>query len=149
MPNTSSPVATHTRFRKLPDDDELRRLREVEGMSVREIATEYGASYEAVRLRFKGMGVAATKTHLKYDMPWSIRPDHNNHAILKEWKKWKRRELGAAKTQAESDSVDLWVAFMEGNNSFGVPLSIGYDRSEGFFVRRRRVGDKDFLTVDV
>jgi hypothetical protein len=141
------PSATQTRTRKLPDDAELRRLREDEGMSVRDIANEFGSSYEAVRLRFKGMGVRATQEPLRYDLPWSIRPDHNNHAILREWKKWKRRELGASKSEAEAEAVDRFVAFMEGNNSFGVPLSIGYDRTEGFYVRRRRVGDHDYLTT--
>lgn len=134
------------RGRKLPDDDELCRLRE-QGMSVRQIAEEFGASYEAVRLRFKNMGVRATAQPLRYDLPFSIRPDHNNHAAIKEWKKWKRREMGASRSEAEAASVDAWVSFMEGNNGFGLPLSVGYDRNTGFFLRRRRVGDQDFLTT--
>jgi hypothetical protein len=141
-----SATVAATRNRKLPSDEELQRMREA-GMSLSKIAEEYGASYEAVRLRFKSMGVQATKTHIQYGLPWSIRPDHNNHSALREWKKWKRRQLGVSRSEEEAASVDLFVAFMEGNNSFGVPLSIGYDRMEGFFVRRRRVGDSDYLTT--
>lgn len=147
MPTDTEHWASAVRGRKLPDDDQLRRLRG-QGMSVRDIANEYGASYEAVRLRFRNMGVQAVTTPLRYDLPWSIRPDHNNQAVLKEWKKWKRSELGASRSAEEAESVAAFVAFMDGNNSFGVPLSIGYDREGGgFFLRRRRVGDRDYLTT--
>lgn len=136
-----------TKGRKLPDDETLIRLHS-EGRSVREIADLYGASYEAARLRLKPLVETATQTPPRYGLPWRVRADHAQSAVIQEWKKYRRRELGISRSRVEAQHVDKWLTYMNGANAAGAPLSIAYDDEDGFYLRRRRVGDVDYLSTD-
>jgi hypothetical protein len=132
---------------KLPNDDELARLHKA-GESIKDIAARYGASYEAVRRRLKAAGIEATRAAPRYDLPWRARADHRQQAVIQHWYAWRRREMGQSRSEAEAVRVDQWLTFMEGRNPRGVPLSIYYDRTTGFWLRPQRVGDELYLSVD-
>lgn len=135
-------------LRKLPDDGELLKLAE-SGLTNREIGERYGTTGEAVRQALAKIGFArdSRPTHAQY-LPWKLRSDHAADVLARRLRAYSKRQQGKPLSETESRLLDEWIRFMEGGNSFGVPLSVHYDRSddEGFWLEPRRPGDRDYIS---
>lgn len=136
-------------IRKLPSDDVLLRLACEEGLSNKDIALRYGTTGEAVRQALAKVGFRRQPerpSHARY-LPWTVRADHVGDLLARRLRMASKREQGRPMTESENRLLDDWIAFMEGGNSYGVPLSVHYDRNddEGFWLEPRRPGDRDFI----
>ena len=135
--------------RKLPEIDELKRLAEA-GMSNQDIGEKYGVTGEAVRQAFAKEGIHRTPeraSHLYY-IPWSVRADHVGDTIVRRLRSYSKKQQGRPLTEREQRLLDEWIDFMEGDNSFGLPLSVHYSRTDpdGFWLEPRRHGDRDYIS---
>jgi hypothetical protein len=135
--------------RKLPDIDVLKAHAE-EGMSNQDIGERYGVTSEAVRQAFAKEGIVRTPeraSHLHY-IPWSIRADHVGDTLARRLRSYSKKQQGRPLTEREERLLDDWVDFMEGSNSFGLPLSVHYSRTDpdGFWLEPRRSGDRDYIS---
>lgn len=136
-------------IRKLPSDDVLLKLARDEGLSNKDIAVKYGTTGEAVRQALAKVGFRRQPerpSHARY-LPWVLRADHVGDMLARRLRMLSKREQGRPMTDSENRMLDDWLAFMEGNNSYGVPLSVHYDRNDpqGFWLEPRRSGDRDFI----
>lgn len=134
--------------RKLPDSETLRS--HVGTLTNRQIATLYGSTPEAVRLALAKLGVVngpGRNDHSKY-VPWRVKASHARHTFLRYLRAASRREQGIPMTETESRRLDEWIAFMEGENPYHVPLSVHYSQNdpEGFWLEPRREGDRNFIS---
>lgn len=138
--------------RKLPEIDVL--LEHVsKGLTNQEIGDLYGTTGEAVRQQLAAAGVRRSESrpsHARY-IPWKVRGDHVGDVIARRLRSYSKRQQGKPLTDTEARLLDEWIAFMEGANSFGVPLSVHYDRNddEGFWLEPRKPGDRDFISPPV
>lgn len=134
--------------RKLPDDGELLKLAE-SGLTNREIGEKYGTTGEAVRQALARIGYTRdTRPTHAYYLPWRIRSDHAGDVLARRLRAYSKRQQSKPLSETESRLLDEWVKFMEGGNSFGVPLSVHYDRTddEGFWLEPRQPGDRDYIS---
>lgn len=138
-------------YRKLPDDDKLRKLA-CEGRTTREIAEMYGVSYEAVRQHLISLGVRPQRlpgkiVHEQY-VPWRhMNSAHQRHILIRRLRDYSRRQQGKTLSVTNERLLDEWIEYMDGNNPWGVPLSVHYSRQdpEGFWTEPRREGDRDYI----
>lgn len=136
--------------RRLPPGDDLLKLVEA-GVTRKEIAQKYGVTPEAVRQALDKAGAPRPETtrlsHAHY-MPWRIRADHTHSILAKRLRLLSRHRQGVGLSANEQRQLDEWVAFMEGGNKWGVPLSVHYDfrDQDGFWLEPRRPGDRDFIS---
>lgn len=135
--------------KRLPPDDVLIEHAQA-GMSNREIGERYGTTGEAVRQALVRAGYQrhdARPSHAHY-LPWRIRADHVGDVLARRLRAYSKRQQGKALSDSEARLLDDWIKYMEGNNAYGVPLSVHYDRhdEEGFWLEPRQPGDRDFIS---
>lgn len=134
--------------RKLPTAKRLIEL--AEKHSNQEIADQYGVSAEAVRqaLAREGFRREPTRPRHAHYIPWRVRGDHVGDVLAKRLRAYSRREQGFPISESDERLLNEWIDFMEGNNSYGVPLSVHYDRTdrEGFWLEPRQAGDRNFIS---
>ena len=136
--------------RKLPADPELIRL--ADQLSTCEIGERFGTSGEAVRQALQKAGyVKNTRPTHGYYIPWTIRADHSGHVLARRLRSYSKRQQGKPLTDTENRLLDEWLVYMDGGNSWGVPLSVHYDRNddEGFWLAPRRAGDRHYVAPPV
>lgn len=135
--------------RKLPSDDVLRKHVE-DGMTTADIATKYDVSHEAVRQVRQRAGVPAARqrpTHAHY-IPWGpLRGDHVGHLLVRRLRSYSKREQGRELSASDARRLDEWLAYMDGANPLGVPLSVWYERTDeqGFWLAPRGAGDRNYI----
>jgi hypothetical protein len=61
---------------------------------------------------------------------------------------YSRRQQGYPLDATEGRLLDEWIDYMDGGNTWGVPLSVHYERTdpEGFWLEPRRDGDRDYIS---
>lgn len=132
--------------RKLPELNVLMEHAR-QGLTNKQIAEMYGASDEAVRQQFAKAGVRRgpeRADHGRY-LPWRIRADHVGDYCAKRLRAFSKREQGWELSEQESKLLDEFLEYMDGDNPWGAPLSVWYSKTEGFWVQRRRDGDRDYI----
>lgn len=134
--------------RKLPDDATLLGMAD-SGMSNKEIAAQYGVTDEAVRLQLSRLGFRrgpARPDHSRY-LPWRVRSDHVSDVLARRLRSYSRVQQGRPLSVSEQRLLDEWKQFMDGDNPYGLPLSVHYDRmdDEGFWLEPRQAGDRDYI----
>lgn len=142
-------MATMTMARKLPDIETLKG-HVAAGLTNRQIATLYGVTPEAVRLALQKEGILngpGRNDHSKY-VPWRIKASHARHSLLNYLRLASRREQRIPLSSAEDRRLDAWMAYMDGGNPFGVPLSVHYgqDDEDGFWLAPRQAGDRNYIS---
>lgn len=134
--------------RKLPSDDVLAGYAE-QGMSNREIGNLYGTSSEAVRQALVRAGISKPErpSHARY-LPWRIRADHVGHTLARRLRAYSKRVQGRHLAEGEARLLEEWLAFMDGGNRWGLPMSVHYDRNDpqGFWLEPRQPGDRDYIS---
>lgn len=83
---------------------------------------------------------------LRYNLPWDIRPDHNNAAIFKSWKKYRRYIAGMHRSEQEAHEAREFIKYMDGENEFDTPLSIAYERQSGFRLVPHEEGNQFYIS---
>lgn len=135
--------------RKLPDADVLTRHVEA-GKTNAEIGVLYDVSGEAVRQALARLGItrSVSRPSHAYYLPWRVRSDHMGDVLARRLRAYSKRQQGRPLTDTEARLLDEWLRWMDGGNSFGVPLSVHYDRSdeEGFWLAPRQPGDRDYIS---
>ena len=137
-----------TGTRKLPSDEVLAE-HIAAGMTKRQIADAYGVTAEAVRQALVKAGIQASRerpTHAHY-LPWRLRADHVGDVLARRLRAYSKRQQGISLSVAEARLLDQWIAYMDGDNPIGVPLSVHYDRTDrdGFWLEPRQPGDRDYI----
>lgn len=136
--------------RKLPPLKKLVELAERDGLTNQQIADRYGTTSEAVRQAFAKADIHRTParpSHARF-LPWRIRADHVSDILARRLRTYSRIEQGLDVNETDRRLTEEWVKFMEGNNSYGLPLSVHYNRNDpdGFWLEPRQEGDRDFIS---
>lgn len=137
--------------RKLPQDDVL--ISHVQsGMTNRDIGNMYGTSGEAVRQALARAGYEREEhlrrpSHAQF-IPWKLRGDHIGDVLARRLRSYSKHKQGKALSEQEERLLDGWIKFMDGANSYGIPLSVHYSRAdeEGFWLEPRQPGDRDYIS---
>lgn len=137
------------RVRRTPDRETLLALAEQE-LSNKEIAEKYGVTTEAVRQAYLREGLTPPKagSRMRHQdfIPWKhIRSDHAGDMLVRRLRYYSKRMQGKPLRNQESRLLDDWLAFMDGENRWGVPLSVHYSRTEGFWLEPRQPGDRNYI----
>lgn len=114
----------------------------------KEIGDLYGVSGEAVRQALARGGVQRSDkrpSHRQY-IPWRIRADHAHDILAKRLRLYSRAEQGFPLSDAERRQLVEWQDYMDGGNRWRVPLSVHYERSQGFWLAPRQAGDEDYIS---
>jgi hypothetical protein len=145
---TESNPRRQPRNRKLPSLEVIKALL-AEGLSYREIGVRYGCSGEAVRQFSVRHGIAppSTKTHHKQYMPWVLNLNHAGDFIALCLRAYSKSKQGVKLSDREARDLPAFVAYLDGANPQGIPLSVHYDRldSEGWWLEPRQPGDHDYI----
>jgi hypothetical protein len=141
-------VQTMTQPRKLPGLDVLKK-HVADGLTNKQIGAMYGATPEAVRLTLAKVGIRngpGRPDHSRY-VPWRVRADHAKHVLLRDLRAYSRRQQGLPLDEGDNRTLDEWIRFMEGDNPYGVRMSVHYDRfdPQGFWIEPEQEGDRDFV----
>lgn len=135
--------------KKLPVDDVLIQHAE-EGMSNREIGELYGTTGEAVRQALQRAGYQREESRPRhaYYLPWKVRADHVGDVLARRLRAYSKRQQGKPLSDTDARLLDEWIAYMEGANRLGIPLSVHYSRTdeEGFWLEPRKPGDRDYIS---
>lgn len=133
---------------KLPDVEVVKRHRD-EGMSNIDIGNQYGTTGEAVRLALKRAGIEMPPMRINHAhyLPWRIRADHSHDVIARRLRAYSTLQQGGTLDESEQRKLERWMSFMDGANSYGLRLSVHYDRTdrEGFWLAPREPGDRDYI----
>ena len=168
--------------RKLPEYEVLRRLFEGEGLTLRdiarffpdlgdgdrkqlhkggqrwtikEIATHFGVSTEAVRKSLRAGGTDTNDGRMSHRdvLPWAVSPGIAAHhkqngkygaAIYRMLIRYSNRIQG--RSVENEEYLDRFLSWMDGNNEWQVPLSVHYNREDGFTIRPRRPKDDGIIS---
>lgn len=133
----------------MPACEVLQRLKG-EGKTNREIADMYGAKPEGVRVAFIRCGMKPPRAGSRYDhtrfFPWkSMRSDHKSDFLAKRLRALSKKVQGGQLGAGEDRLTDEFTSYMDGTNRWGLPLSVHYDRDEGFYLAPREPGDRDYI----
>lgn len=137
---------------KLPPDDELARLVR-EGKTVGEIAALYSASRQGVDFRLNKAGirrdVRPRQDHQHY-IPWEgMRSNHRSltNPFYRCLLLYSRRQQGVELKPADQAVLDLWLAYMDGDNGWRRKFAVHYDRDDdqGFWLEPWQEGDRDYV----
>ena len=135
--------------KRLPGAEQLRRLAG-EGRSKKEIAEKYGVSEEAVRMAGLRAGInwpSQRLSHAHY-LPWSVQVDHSSDLLARRIRQYSKLQQGVELSDDDQRLLEKWMAWMDGENPYGTPLSVHYDRNDpdGFWLEPRREGDRDYIS---
>lgn len=135
--------------RKLPDPDVLMKHVD-EGQTNAEIGQRYGVTGEAVRQALASVGFrrAPERPNHTHYIPWRLRSDHAGDVIARRLRAYSKQRQGKQLSDTERRLLLEWQRFMDGDNSYGIPLSVHYDRTdeEGFWLEPRQAGDRDYIS---
>lgn len=136
-------------YRKLPEQEELRRLAITEGLNNQEIGKLYSVSGEAVRQALVQAGIErpnheAPISHGHY-IPWKIRADHTSDVLARRLRSYSKMKQRKPLSDTEKRLLDAFLVFMDGENPDGIPQSVHYDRYEGWWLEPRQPGDRDYI----
>lgn len=133
-------------MRRLPSANVLAELVE-KGRSSQEIAELYGVTREAVRQALVRAEIRPSRLRVSHAdfLPWRLRADHHHDILAKRLRSYSKLRQGFPLTDDESRLVEQWLAYMDGGNRWGVPLSVHYERHEGFWLEPRQDGDRDYI----
>jgi hypothetical protein len=142
------PMVRHRRPGKLPDADILRPLVEA-GEGVKEIAARYSVTHEAVRRALARHGLTPHHTRISHRqyMPWTLSSRDTHNYLAQRLRDYSSVRQGKRISARASATLREWQRFMEGDNSYGVQLSVNYDRRdpEGFWLEPKQDGDGDYI----
>jgi hypothetical protein len=134
--------------KRLPVDAVLIEHAEA-GMTNREIGDLYGTSAEAVRQALVRAGYQRKDSRASHShfLPWKVRADHVSDVLARRLRSYSKRQQGKPLNETEERQLEDWIRFMEGANSYGIPLSVHYSRTdeEGFWLEPKRPGDRDYI----
>ena len=97
------------RPRSLPDTEELVRLRDVEGLTYREIADQFAVTKGAVFQRFRKAGLTAEGRRYADVIPWTVREEHDQTHPIMMLRAYARRERGEQLDQRTVNMLDKWL----------------------------------------
>lgn len=132
--------------RKLPSIEVLMNHLK-DGWDNEQIARHYGASREAVRQQLAKHGVKSPRERADHGhyIPWRVRVDHSGDYCAKRLRSYSRMKQGWPLGEAEERLLREFMDYMDGNNKWGVPLSVWYSQEDGFWLDPRRPGDRDYI----
>ena len=136
--------------RKLPDCDKLAE-HVAEGLLNKDIGEMYGVSNEAVRQQLDKCGLQGNgpkRVDHSRVMPWRVRADHVGDLLARRLRAYSKDLQGLPLKNGEKRLLEEWRAYMDGDNLYGLPASVHYDRSdpEGFWLEPRQAGDHDYIS---
>lgn len=143
------------RYRVVPDDETLRNML-IQGVSVAEMAQRYGVTSEAIRIHLRRLPEWEERRTKRLDhsqyIPWRVLAHHKTDRskgaqIYRSLWLYSSRMQGRELRPKDSDWLDKWLSWMDGNNEWSTRLSVRYDRRDGFSIWARTTGT-DSLTAE-
>lgn len=104
-----------TYIRKLPPVHVLRQLR-LNGMTLREIATEYDVTEPAVWRALDRAGLIERRAGFQDILPWKVLPEHKSTAIMERFRTILKQKNGLPTTATEERLLATWLEDLQENN---------------------------------
>lgn len=133
--------------RRLPDDGVLLQHAE-DGLTNKEIGEKYGVTAEAARRQLARAGFQRPpRPHHGDYIPWRVRADHVGHLLARRLRAYSKAQQGFPLTDSEERLLTEWQAWMDGDNKWGLPMAVHYDRNDddGFWVEPAKPGDDHYI----
>lgn len=136
--------------KKLPECDRLKELAD-SGASNHDVAQMYGVTPEAVRQAFIKCNIERPRLrndHSHY-MPWrGVKSNHQRNVLASRLRSYSKMMQGKPLRPSEERLLGEFREWMDGDNEWGVPFSVHYDREDpdGFWVEPRKPGDRDYIS---
>lgn len=137
--------------KKLPECDKLKELVEVDDRSNNAIAEMYGVTPEAVRQALVRCGIDRPRQRLDHShyFPWKgVRSNHQRNVLAGRLRSYSKLMQDKPLRDNEKRLLDEFREWMDGENEWGVPFSVHYNRDDpdGFWVEPRKPGDRDYIS---
>lgn len=137
---------------KLPDLATLHHLRGAEQLTYQEIADRYGATRAAVHLALKQAGVTSARPRYGAEIPWLVKPQHNNDYRVQSLRLAARLAHGGCASDADNLALQRWVHALSSRDTgcrHGVVVDYDHVRyPEGFaYVARQPRYDTELIRV--
>jgi hypothetical protein len=137
-------------IKKLPECDVLRQHVD-ERLTNQSIADRYGVTQEAVRQALTRCGIERPRVRndFRHYLPWRpVRSNHQRHVLAIRLRSYAKKQQGKELMPHEPALLEEFMAYLDGENAWGVPLSVHYDLddADGFWLEPRRPGDRDYIS---
>ena len=139
---------------KLLDVTTLRHLRDAEQLTYQQIAERYGATRAAVHLALKQVGVTKARPRYYAEIPWVVKPQHNNDYRVQLLRLAARLAHGGCASDADRLTLQRWMRALSSRDTglrHGVVVDYDHVRHpEGFaYVAREPRYDTELIRVPI
>lgn len=137
---------------KLPDLATLQHLRVAEQLTYQQIADRYGATRAAVHFALKQAGVTKARPRYRAEIPWVVKPQHNNDYRVQMLRLAARLTHGGSASEADRSALGRWLRALSSRDTgsrHGVVVDYDHVRyPEGFaYVAREPRYDTGLVRV--